>query len=141
MLGNMELQIQPENGKARIVGATPEAIESALREMDTLRFIICSDDSGRYMQDNGKVLEYGENVEGQDTKLYRASTGSVRLHGARPAFLSFLEGTDEWRDLYPWQDVSGELPTVWGQRLRIAAVVAVILAVLWLFWLLRKLGV
>jgi len=138
MLRVVELQIQPETGKARIVDATPEAIESALREMDTLQFIICSDDGGRYMQDNGKVLEYGENLEGK-FQLCRASTGTVRLHGSRPAFLSFLEGTDEWRDLYRWKDVSDEVPTVWGQRLRTAATVALILGALWFF--LSKLGV
>jgi len=137
----VELRIQPEVGQARIADATPEAIESALHEMDALQFIICTDDSGRFMQDNGEVLEYGENLEGQDARLYRASTGSVRLHGSRPAFLSFLEGTDEWRDLYPWEDVSGELPTVWGTRLRIAKVVAAILGVLWLFWFLWMCGV
>jgi len=93
MLQAVELQIQPEVGKARIVEATPEAIESALREMDTLQFIICTDDSGRYMQDNGTDLEYGEYLEGR-VQLCRASTGTVRLHGSRPAFLSFLEGTD-----------------------------------------------
>ena len=131
MLQAVELQIQPEVGKARIVDATPEAIESALREMDTLQFIICSDDGGRYMQDNGKVLEYGENLEGKNTKLYRASTGGLRLHGSRPAFLSFLEGTDEWRELYRWDDVSDEVPTIWGTRLRMAAVVALLLGALW----------
>jgi len=138
MLRIVELRIQPETGKTRIVEATPEAIESALGEMDTLQFIICSDDGGRYMQDNGKVLEYGENLEGK-FQLCRASTGTVRLHGSRPAFLSFLEGTDEWRELYRWKDVSDEVPTVWGQRLRIAKIVAILLGALWFF--LWKLGV
>jgi len=138
MLRIVELRIQPETGKTRIVEATPEAIESALGEMDTLQFIICSDDGGRYMQDNGKVLEYGENLEGK-FQLCRASTGTVRLHGSRPAFLSFLEGTDEWRELYRWKDVSDEVPTAWGQRLRIAKIVAILLGALWFF--LWKLGV
>jgi hypothetical protein len=130
MLGDMELRIQPEKGKERVVDATPEAIESALREMGELLFIVCSDEENeRYMQDDGSQLEYGEYPEG-GVKLYRASAGSVRLHGARPAFLSFLAGTDEWRELYQWEDVTGELPTVWGQRLRRAAVVAVLLVVL-----------
>lgn len=140
MLRAVELRIQPETGKARIVDATPEAIESALREMGALQFIICSDDRGRFMQDNGKELEYGENLEGKDTRLLRASTGTVRLHGSRPAFLSFVEGTDEWRELYRWKDVSDEVPTVWGQRRRIAAIVAILLGVLWVLWFLWKLG-
>lgn len=139
MLRVVELEIQPERGKTRIVDATPETIESALREMDTLQFIICSDDGGRYMQDNGKVLEYGENIEGK-FQLCRASTGTVRLHGSRPAFLSFLEGTDEWRELYEWKDVSGEVPTVWEQRLRHLPIVAFILFVLWLAWLMWYTG-
>jgi hypothetical protein len=138
MLGNVELQIQPEKGKARVVEATPEAIDAALREMDTLQFIICSDNEHeRYMQDNGKQLEYGEYPEG-GVKLYRASTGSVRLHGSRPAFHSFLAGTDEWRELYQWEDVTGELPTVRGVWARRVAVVAVLLAVVGFF--LWKLG-
>ena len=33
--------------------------------------------------------------------------------GSRPAFHSFLAGTDEWRGLYQWEDVSAEVPTVW----------------------------
>jgi len=131
MLQAVELRIQPEVGKARIMDATPEAIESALNEMDALQFIICTEDSGRFMQDNGKALEYGENLEGRNTKLYRASTGSLRLHGSRPAFLSFLEGTDEWRERYRWDDVSDEVPTIWGTRLRMAAVVALLLGALW----------
>jgi hypothetical protein len=135
MLRVVRLEIQPESGKTRIVDATPEAIESALREMDTLQFIICRDDGGRYMQDDGKVLEYGEYIEVQSPRLSRASTGTVRLHGSRPAFLSFLQGTDEWRELYEWKDVSHELPTVWEQRLRWVPAVAFILFVLWVVWL------
>jgi hypothetical protein len=137
MLRVVRLEIQPETGKARIVDATPEAIESALREMDTLQFIICSDDGGRFMQDSGKALEYGENLEGK-VQLCRASTGTVRLHGSRPAFLSFLEGTDEWRGLYEWKDVSHEVPTAWGTRLRTALAVALVLGALLFF--LKKLG-
>ena len=138
MLRAVELRIQPDTGDERIVKATPETIETALREMDALQFIVCSDDGGRYMQDNGKVLEYGECLEGED-RLYRASTGSVRLHGSLPAFLSFLEGTDEWRELYRWDDVSGEIVSGWTEWLRTAAFVALMLGAL--VFILKGIGI
>lgn len=135
MLGNVELRIQPAKGKERIVEATPEAVESALFELGKIEFIVVSDDHGRFMQDNGTVLEHGENVEGYLT-LLRASPGSVRMLGSRPAFQSFLAGTDEWRDLYPWKDVSDEVGSAWGQRLCDAVLILTLLGGLW-SWLRR----
>jgi hypothetical protein len=134
----VELQIQPDTGDARIVEATPETIETALRGMGALQFIICTDESGRFMQDNGKVLEYGEHREGVD-RLYRATIGSVRLRGSLPAFLSFLEGTDEWRELYRWDDVTDQVPSGWTGWLGTAAVIVFFLAAV--VFVLKGIGV
>ena len=105
----MKLRIQPERGNEQVGDATPEAIEAALGEVGTtVQFIIveAEDADDRFMQCNGRELECRADLEGDGAKLYRADQGSVSVQGALPALVSFVEGTEAWRELYRWSDAS-----------------------------------
>ena len=71
-------------------------------------FVIVEDEAGRFMQTNGGALEYGEEVFGEVT-LLRAGPQIEGLEDALRVFVAFAAGSDEWRRLCDWTDVTAEL--------------------------------
>ncbi len=112
LAGEVELRVKPKRGKVRVVEATPEALADALRDVGTEVKWIQLEKKWQYMRfDVDKELDYGDTpLQGEPT-LHRASAGSIGEIGALPALEAFLSGSDEWRKLYEWEDVSYELGT------------------------------
>lgn len=99
----MKLIVGGEDNKT--VEATPDAIEAALREVGSkLDFMIIEDGPGTYMQTDGAQLEYRETELGQ-FKHFRAY---VDYEDALRAFVAYAAGSDEWRGLCDWKDVTLE---------------------------------
>lgn len=123
----MQLRVTASSGREEVQPATPEAVEEALQHLGSSVQFLILEDGDRFMQDDGRTLEMGDNTG--PLKLLRAKAGDVRQHGSLPAFASFLAGDGAWKTQYVWTDVTDDVPTVWQQRLQIAWWIVLLVAV------------
>ena len=106
----MKLTIARDDGKEQVVEATPEALEAALRDVGTkVEFIVVEDEAERrLMQTNGEQFEYGEQELGLP-RHFRAHGPAKSFEDTLRVFVAFTAGSDEWRTLCDWTDVTAEV--------------------------------
>ena len=128
----MEFKVKPTRGKPRVLEATPEALQEAMLDVGTsLKWIRLEDGAFRFMQfDADRELDYGDTPLQGPPELHRADAGSVDALGALPAMEAFLGASDEWRELYEWEDVSYELGTRINSLPKLLFVIFMILVII-----------